>query len=98
MRHSLYHIQKYFVKVVTLLCKAKPNPSIFESLVEKKLLKYLFDLIQFTEENKLGPDQGRTQEGAQGARAPLNGNHLNTNLLLTFVKTQNNSAHAYSAI
>jgi len=66
--------------------------------VEKKLLKYLFDLIQFTEENKLGPDQGRTQEGAQGARAPLNGNHLNTNLLLTFVKTQNNSAHAYSAI
>jgi len=29
---------------------------------------------------------------------PLNGIRLNTNLLLTFVKTQNNSAHAYIAI
>jgi len=28
---------------------------------------------------------------------PLNGNHLNTNLLLTFVKTKN-STHAYIAI
>jgi len=44
------------------------------------------------------PPQGRTQ-GAEGARAPpLNGNRLNTNLLLTFVKTQNNSAHAYIAV
>jgi len=43
-------------------------------------------------------DQGRTQGGAEGARPPLNGNGLNTNLLLTFVKTQNNSAHAYIAI
>jgi len=32
------------------------------------------------------------------APLPLNGNRLNTNLLLTFVKTQNNSAHAYIAI
>jgi len=29
---------------------------------------------------------------------PLNGNRLNRNLLLTFVKTQNNSAHAYITI
>jgi len=37
--------------------------------------------------------------GAEGTRAtPLNGNRLNTNLLLTFVKTQNNSARAYIAI
>jgi len=35
---------------------------------------------------------------AEGARYPLNGNRLNTNLLLTFVKTQNNSAHAYVAM
>jgi len=42
--------------------------------------------------------QGRTQGMAEGARVPLNGNRLNTNLLLTFVKTQNNSAHAYIAI
>ena len=34
----------------------------------------------------------------RGARAPLNGNRLNTNLLLTFAKTQNNSAHTYIAI
>ena len=38
------------------------------------------------------------RRGAEGARAPLNGNRLNTNLLLTFVKTQNTSAHAYIAI
>jgi len=39
------------------------------------------------------------RRGAEGARAPpLNGNRLNTNLLLTFVKTQNNSAHAYIAV
>ena len=36
--------------------------------------------------------------GAEGASAPLNGNRLNTNLLLTFIKTQNNFAHAYIAI
>jgi len=35
---------------------------------------------------------------AEGARATPNGNRLKTNLLLTFVKTQNNSAHAYMAI
>ena len=39
------------------------------------------------------------RRGGSGDRAcPLNGNRLNTNLLLTFVKTQNNSAHAYIAI
>jgi len=37
---------------------------------------------------------GAHSGGVEGARAPLNGNRLNTNLLLTFVKTQNNSAHA----
>jgi len=37
--------------------------------------------------------------GSEGARAPpLNGNRLNTDLLLTFAKTQNNSTHAYIAI
>ena len=31
--------------------------------------------------------QGRTPEGLRGLEPPLNGNRLNTNLLLTFVKT-----------
>ena len=44
------------------------------------------------------PAQGRTQRGADGAGGPLNGNRLNTNMLLTFVKTRKNSAHAYIAI
>jgi len=48
---------------------------------------------------KQSSDQGRTQGGAEGTRAPpLNGNRLNTNLLLKIVKTQNNYAHAYIAI
>jgi len=34
----------------------------------------------------------------RGLEPPLNANRLNTNLLLRFVKTQNNSAHAYIAI
>jgi len=47
--------------------------------------------------------QGYIRAGAHAGRVrglehPLNGNRLNTNLLLTFVKTQNNSAHAYIAI
>jgi len=44
-------------------------------------------------------EQGRTQEeGMRGLEPPLNGNRLSTNLLLTFVKSQNNSADAYIAI
>jgi len=31
--------------------------------------------------------QGRRQGGMRGLKPPLNGNRLNTNLLLTFVKT-----------
>jgi len=37
---------------------------------------------------------GAHARGAKGSRAPLNENRLNTNLLLTFVKAQSNSAHA----
>ena len=51
--------------------------------------------------NWLKKRQFRTGAHAGGLRglAPLpNGNRLNTNLLLTCVKTQNNSAHAYIAI
>jgi len=43
--------------------------------------------------------RGARREGLRGIEPPpFNGNRLNTNLLLTFVKTQNNSAHAYIAI
>jgi len=41
--------------------------------------------------------RGARRGVAEEARAPLNGNRL-TNLLLTFLKTQNNSAHVYIAI
>ena len=47
---------------------------------------------------KAGGCEGRTQGGLRGLEHSLDGNRLNTNLLLTFVKTQNNSAHAYIAI
>jgi len=42
--------------------------------------------------------RGARRKGLRGLVPPLNGNRLNTNLLLTFVKTQNYSAHAYMAI
>jgi len=43
----------------------------------------------------LGVRAGAHAGGLRGLEPPLNGNRLNTNLLLTFVKTQHNSAHAY---
>jgi len=52
----------------------------------------------------LQPDPDRVKPpgahagGLRGLEPPLNGNRLNTNLLLTFVKTQNNSADAYIPI
>jgi len=41
--------------------------------------------------------QGRTQGGLRRLDPPLNGNRLSWNLLVAFVKTQKNSAHAYIA-
>jgi len=63
------------------------------------LLKPKFELQMHVNVDHRNIQAGAYAGGSEGARAPpLNGNRLNTNLLLTFAKTQNNSTHAYIAI
>ena len=94
-RHSSVTFEMQGPKRILVTLGSASNPPGQLAVAAAKLdLPELIRILATSMQTHSGAHAG----GTEGDGDPLNGNRLNTNLLLTFVKTQNNSAHACIAI